>query len=220
MQKTTFRSSSLNVLARLICAKGTEVIVYDPKRLLVHDGSFSFSLEETCAGLLRRMDTMDLANTCLFNLSEDELAIPAPGWLVEFDGGYMYPGMESVTLSCINNRDGSPRWIYPSNLRRPRFLAFYDLTCGKAKLYKFLVAAAFFMRVPSLARNTRFVVHYRRGLYVETLFEPLQRAVRNYAILTGTAGPDRRSCGKEVWARQSICDYTCCIVRPVTWKAF
>jgi hypothetical protein len=179
MLQTTFRSSSLNVLARLICAKGTEVLVYDPMRLLVHDGALSFSLEETCASLLRRMDKMDLSNTCLFNLSEDELVIPTPGWLVEFDGGYMYPGMESVTLSCINNRDGSPRWIYPSNLRRPRFLAFYDLTCGMAKLYKFLVTAAFFLRMASLARNTRFVVHYRRGLYVETQFEPSQWAGRD-----------------------------------------
>ena len=192
MLKTTFRSSSLNVLAELICAKGASVIVYDPKRLLVRDESFSFSLEESCTGLLRRMEATDPANTCLFNLSEDELAVPAPGWLVEFDGGYTYPGMESMTLSFINNKDGSPNWIYPASLRKPRFLAFDNFNCWKAKLFKFLVKTAFVLRMPSLVRNGRFVVHYKQGLYVETLLEPSRSSIRDYAILIGTAGPDRK----------------------------
>jgi hypothetical protein len=191
MLTTTFRSSSLNVLAQLICAKGTAVIVYDPKRLLVRDESFSFSLEDSCTGLLRRIEATDPANTCLFNLSEDELTIPTPGWLVEFDGGYTYPGMDSVTLSFINNPDGSPRWIYPSNLRKPRFLAFYNFNGWKASLYKFLVKTAFILRMPALVRNGRFVVHCRQGLYVETLLEPSRGSIRDYAILTGTAGPNR-----------------------------
>lgn len=192
MLKTTFRTSSLNVLARLICAKRTAVIIYDPRRLLVQDESFSFSLEETFAGLSRRLEATDPANTCLFNLSEEELAIPAPAWLVEFDGGYTYPGMESVTLSFINDKDGSPGWIYPSTLRRPRFLAFDSLDCWKAKPFKFLVRLAFFLRMPSLVRNGRVIVHYKQGLYVETLLESSRGATRDYAIQTGTAGPDRK----------------------------
>ncbi len=109
MLQTTFLSSGLNALAQLICTKDAEVIVYDPKRLLIHDESSSFSLEETRSGLVRRMEATNPANTCLFNLSEDELAIPTPGWLVEFDGGYTYPGMQSLVLSVVTNKDGSPR---------------------------------------------------------------------------------------------------------------
>ena len=192
MLQTTFRSSSLNVLAQLICPKGTEVIVYDPKRLLIHDESSSFSLEETRTDLLRRMVGTDPANICLFNLSEDELMILTPGWLVEFDGGYTYPGMESLTLSFVNNKDGSPRWIYPSRLRKPRFLAFYNSNSWKANLYKFLVKTAFVLQMPTLVRNGRFVVHHSKGLYVETLLKPSKSSIRDYAILTSTTGPNRK----------------------------
>jgi hypothetical protein len=193
MLQTTFRSSSLNVLAQLICAKGAEVIVYDPRRLLIHDESSSFSLEETCSGLLRRMGATDPANTGLFNLSEDELVIPTPGWLIEFDGGYTYPGMESLALSFVNNKDGSPRWIYPSNLRKPRFLTFYNFNSWKASLYKFLVKTAFVLQMPTLVRNGRFVVHYKQALYVETLLKPSTFSSRDYAVLTGTTGPNRKA---------------------------
>jgi hypothetical protein len=193
MLQTTFRSSSLNVLAQLICAKGAEVIVYDPNRLLIHDESSSFSLEDTCSGLLGRIEATDPANTCLFNLSEDELAIPAPGWLVEFDGGYTYPGMQSLALSIVNNKDGSPRWIYPSNLRKPRFLAFNNFNGWKASLYKFLVKTAFVLQMPALVRNGRLVVHYKQGLYVETLLKPSTSSIRDYAILAGIAGSTRKA---------------------------
>jgi len=193
MLQTTFRSSSLNILAQLICAKGAGVIVYDPKRLLIHDESSSFNLEETSYGLLRRIEATDPANTCLFNLSEDELTIPAPGWLVEFDGGYAYPGMKSVELSFVSNKDGSPRWIYPSGLRKPRFLAFYNFNGWKANLYKFLVKTAFALHVPTMVRNGRFVVHYSRDIYVETLLMPVSGSIRDYAIFTGAAELNRKA---------------------------
>jgi thymidylate kinase len=189
MSNPVFHSSSLNVLSRLICPEGTVIIVFDPDRLLVRDESFCFSPEGSFMGLLRRMAETDPANTCLFNLSDMELAVSPPRWLIEFNGSYDYSGMESLDWSVVNNPDGSPRWIYPSTLRRPIFLAFYNFNYRKARLYKFLVKMVFFLRMPALVRNGRMTIHHRAPVQVETL---VAVAGRDYAIFTGTVGPNRK----------------------------
>jgi hypothetical protein len=189
MSNPIFHSSSLNILCRLICPEGTTIIVFDPDRVLVRDESFCFSPEGSFMGLLRRMAETDPANTCLFNLSDMELAVSPPRWLIEFNGGYDYPGMEILDWSVVNNHDGSPRWIYPTTLRRPRFLAFYNFNHRKASLYKFFVKTAFFLRMPALVRNGRMTIHHRAPVQVETL---IAVADRDYAIFTGTAGPNRK----------------------------
>ena len=189
MSNPVFHSSSLNVLCRLICPEGTTIVVFDPNRLLVRDESFCFSLEGSFMSLLRRMAETDHANICLFNLSDMELGVSPPRWLIEFNGCYDYPGMEILDWSMVNNPDGSPRWIYPSTLRRPRFLAFYNFNYRKARLYKFLVKTAFFLQMPALVRNGRMTIHHRAPVQVETL---IAVAGRDYAIFTGTAGPNRK----------------------------
>jgi hypothetical protein len=201
MSNPIFHSSSLNVLCRLICPEGTTIIVFDPDRHLAADESFCFSLETSFIGLLRRLAETAPANTCLFNLSDMELAVSPPRWLIEFDGSYDYPGMEILDWSVVNNPDGSTRWIYPSTLRKPRFLAFYNFNHRKACLYKFFVKTAFFLRMPALVRNGRMTIHHRAPVQVETL---IAVADRDYAIFTGTAGPNRKAVVAEGGGREPL----------------
>jgi thymidylate kinase len=193
MSKPIFSSSSLSVLWRCICPQGTPVIVYDPEKLLVRDEKPDFTLACSPADLVHRLSSTSQAGSCVLNLSNDELAIPLPGWLVEFNGGYSYPGMESQTWSVINNPDGSPRWLYPSTLTEPRFLAFYNFNYWKARLYKGFVKTAFFLRMPRLVRHGSVVIHHRQPVYTETLIDQSCDPRRDYAVFTGTHGPNRKA---------------------------
>jgi thymidylate kinase len=193
MSKPTILSSSLNILSQLICPEGTAVIIYDPGKLLVHDEFTDFTLEFSHSDLAHRLEPAARATTCVFNLSEDELTVPVPGWLIEFNGGYSYPGMDNQTWNIINNPDGSPRWLYPSVLRKPRFLAFYNFNYWKARLYKCLINAAYFLRMPALVRSGYMVIHHRQALHVETLIGRSCGRDRDYAVFTGTAGPNRKA---------------------------
>jgi thymidylate kinase len=204
MPQKKIQTSTLNLLARLICPKGSRVVVYDPESQLTVNESHYFFVENSAADLSRRLDGADTPRTCVFNLSNEQVNIPTPGWLVEFDAFDTYTGMDSRTWSYINNPDGSPRWLYPSNLRKPRFLAFYNFSYWKASLYKFLVKLAFSLRVSALVRDGGIVVHHSQPLHVETLTgnaadyamfpgKTGQKPKKDYAIFTGTAGPNRKA---------------------------
>lgn len=201
MSKLIISYPGLQVLSRLICPQGTPVIVYDPQRLLAPDGckvpaecqSPAFAFEYSYADLSRRLELPASGNTCVFNLSEEELTGMAPGWLIEFNGGYTYPGTDSLSWNIINNPDGSMRWLYPASLRQPRFLAFYNFNYWKATLYKWLVKAAFLLKVPALVRNGYLVIHHRQPLHLETLMPQPTRSARDYAVFTGTAGANRKA---------------------------
>jgi thymidylate kinase len=188
MPSKKIQLSTVNLLARLICPRGSRIIVYDPANQLTGNESGLFYLETAAADLTRRLaDGADAS--CVFNLSNEQLNIPTPGWLIEFDAFDSYPGMDSRTWSYIDNPDGTPRWLYPSGLRKPRFLAFYNFSYWKANLYKLLVKLAFSLRVSALVRDGRIVVHHRRPLHVEML----TGNTPDYAIFTGTAGPNRKA---------------------------
>jgi thymidylate kinase len=188
MPQKKIQSSTVNTLAHLICPRSSRIVVYDPQGRLTANESHYFFLETSVADLSRRL-TDSAAATCVFNLSEEQLTTPTPDWLVEFDAFDTYPGTDSRTWNYIDNPDGSPRWLYPSGLRKPRFLTFYNFSYWKASLYKFLVKLAFSLRMAALIRDGRIVVHHRRPLYAETLIG----AAKDYAIFTGTAGPNRKA---------------------------
>src|ERR1700744_2421077 len=125
MPQKNIQTSTLNLLARLICPKGSRVFVSDPENRLNANEAHYFFLEGSAADLSGRLeaaatsatDTLGTgtpwarsAATCVFNLSNEQLNITTPGWLVEFDAFDTYPGMDSRTWSYINSPDGSPRW--------------------------------------------------------------------------------------------------------------
>ena len=204
MTQKKIQTSTLNLLARLICPRGSRVVVYDPQaRLSVNEAHF-FLTEVSAADLPGRLAGAEAIRTCLFNCSNEQLDPPAVGWVVEFDASRTYPGMDRVDWSYIDNPDGSPRWLYPSGLPKPRFLAFYNFSYWKARLYKFLVKLAFSLHLPTLVRDGHIVVHHRRPLYVETLTgnapdyamfpgKTGPNPKKDYAIFTGTAGPNRKA---------------------------
>jgi thymidylate kinase len=185
-------TSSLNLLARLICPGASRVIAYDPKGRLIEDEAGVFRPEPSMPALLRDLAGSDSSEACVFNLSDEPLAEPMPGWLIEFDDCRVYPDMDSTTWHYINNPDGSPRWLYPSHLRRPRFLAFYNFNYWKARLYKFMVNMAFLLRWPALVSNGCIIVHSKCTLYVEDLIRSTPDVAGDFAIFTGTAGPNRK----------------------------
>jgi len=193
MPKKIIHTSSLNLLVSLICPRASRIIVYDPEGRLVEDEAGVFRPEPSMPALLRDLAGSDPSEACVFNLSDEPLAEPMPGWLIEFDDCRAYADMDSTTWHYINNPDGSLRWLYPSHLRKPRFLAFYNFNYWKARLYKFMVNMAFLLRWPALVSNGYIIVHSKCTLYVEDLIRSTPGVAGDFAIFTGTAGPNRKA---------------------------
>jgi thymidylate kinase len=99
--------------------------------------------------------------------------------------GYAPTTTGGVRLRGCCNPDGSLRWVWPTTLRQPLFLEFYNAASPKARLFSALVRLVFACRL--------------QGLFFKKL--PGQFAatgqqawpVGDFALFTGTPGPNRKA---------------------------
>lgn len=90
-------------------------------------------------------------------------------------------------LYLISNPDGSPRWIWNAENPRPDFLRFYAVNNLRSFLFSFAIKVVFLLRIQGLFFG-------RKNLSVNVLpSQPLSGLLeKNFALFTGTAGPNRK----------------------------
>ncbi|WP_264566415.1 hypothetical protein [Flavobacterium sp. N3904] len=96
------------------------------------------------------------------------------------------PSDREVTFLYIKNPDGSARWIWEKNQNRPSFLKFYSTSSFRAKIFAFVIRLIFLMRVQ------KFVFSNKR-YYVEHKSNPIFNLKDNWALFTGTVGPNNKA---------------------------
>ncbi|MCH6234484.1 hypothetical protein [Cognataquiflexum rubidum] len=94
---------------------------------------------------------------------------------------------EGRKLYVLHNPDGSPRWIWNAENPNPDFLRFYAVSNLRSNVFSILIKAIFFLKLQHLffKQNSLFV------LAEEThILNPYLKS--NFALFTGTAGPNRK----------------------------
>lgn len=95
-------------------------------------------------------------------------------------------GSKRISFSYIPNQDGSVRWFWNSRSKKPLFLKFYNITTIKGKLFAFVVHVIFFL-------NLQKVVFKKETLYYTSEENPLFDIMNDWAIFTGTPGPNNKA---------------------------
>ncbi|WP_273006121.1 hypothetical protein [Chryseobacterium sp.] len=95
------------------------------------------------------------------------------------------PGSVKISFSYIPNPDGSVRWFWNSNSKKPLFLKFYNAATPKAKLFSWLVEFLFVLRLQKLTFKKE-TVYYIAGE------KPIFDIESDWAIFTGTVGPNNK----------------------------
>ncbi|QWT87083.1 hypothetical protein KBP46_04265 [Chryseobacterium sp. PCH239] len=95
-------------------------------------------------------------------------------------------GSKRISFSYIPNQDGSVRWFWNSRSKKPLFLKFYNITTIKGKLFAFVVHLIFFL-------NLQKVVFKKETLYYTSEENPLFDIMNDWAIFTGTPGPNNKA---------------------------
>ncbi|MFT4664969.1 MAG: thymidylate kinase [Gammaproteobacteria bacterium] len=93
-----------------------------------------------------------------------------------------------TTLHYINNPDESVRWVWPSQLQKPLFLKFYSISSFKSRIIALLIELVFLLRLQSLVFKT-----VRVSLKQKNKSPLVDLTNRNWALFTGTAGPNRKA---------------------------
>lgn len=86
---------------------------------------------------------------------------------------------ESIEVYAVKNPDGTIRWIWPVQLRKPEFLRFYNASPTKAAIYVILIKLIFSLRLQS------WFFSKQKVNVPDILGE-------NWAIFTGTLGTQQK----------------------------
>lgn len=93
---------------------------------------------------------------------------------------------EFVTVFFLNNPDGTPRWIWNANCKKPDFLKFYNAGATKARIYIFLIKAIFALKMQHLFFKSEVLFFSKK----ETSFFNCLDA---WSLFTGTIGPNNKA---------------------------
>lgn len=93
---------------------------------------------------------------------------------------------QSISLSYIANRDGSPKWVWNAENTEPLFLKFYNVGNKNSWLYAKLIQIIFALQLQ------RFFFKQKKWFYNVTE-NPLFDCKSNWALFTGTVGSDHKA---------------------------
>ena len=91
----------------------------------------------------------------------------------------------------VNNPDGSIRWLFPQQAKKPLFLSLYNASSLKAKLYRQGVKLAFLAGKPEAIASGSLSLSSELSWELPEVLRDL--AGEDYAIFTGTAGALRKT---------------------------
>lgn len=103
-------------------------------------------------------------------------------WINELSIGHT----QETTFQFITNSDGSIRWIWPADNKKPVFLKLYSASSLKAKLYVLIIKTLFLLRLQSLIAKKDIAAFDGFPSDINT------DCTREWALFTGTVGPNRK----------------------------
>ncbi len=124
--------------------------------------------------------------------SNNDAYQPDSDYIFNFNGKIkVNKEFQKLNFSYINNPDGTIRWIYPSGLRMPHYLGFYNSSGILSILYVFVSLLLFRMKMGFILRSGTFSIHYKKELPL--LKNVLSNKQDELSIFTGTTGPNRKA---------------------------
>jgi thiamine kinase-like enzyme len=96
----------------------------------------------------------------------------------------------SIVYHYFLNRDGSVRWIFPKNLKKPLFLNFYNQSNLRGKLYAFFIKIIFYFNLFFKLGLREYSSQVEKNSILHSI---LQRGKNfNFSIFMGTVGENRK----------------------------
>lgn len=89
-----------------------------------------------------------------------------------------------LTFHCIHNSDGTTRWLWSAKSSQPNFIHFYNQGNFKSKIFVLAAKLSFKLGLGSF---------FKQGKINIQGFEYCDPTQQNWAIFTGTIGPNRKA---------------------------
>lgn len=166
-------ASDLSVLLSLIGKDQLSFVVYDPQKKLINNTAQTIPL------LKQGNENSDV----LFIVSGN-LETKGYRFIVDFTNT-----LHGKTLRYFNNTDGTMRWLWPTELKKPTFLSFYNSTYKTAKALRAVIKTAFLIGLSKQMASGAFTISGALT-YIEELGYAEDN--KHFSLFTGTIGPNRK----------------------------
>ena len=90
----------------------------------------------------------------------------------------------------VLNKDGTIRWLYPSNLKNPSFLGFYNSSTFRSKIFIYLTIFLYKIRIFNLFFGTKISLLIHKNSFVDKLIK--NKSYDNFSIFFGTVGVNKK----------------------------
>jgi len=95
-----------------------------------------------------------------------------------------------LSYSYITNPDQTIRWLYPSKLKIPTFLNFYNSSSLRAKIFTIAIKILFTLKLSKLIRSDEVYLSVHEGSILQRILDKYPGY--NHSIFTGTVGKNRK----------------------------
>ena len=95
-----------------------------------------------------------------------------------------------LSYSYIANPDQTIRWIYPSKLKAPTFLNFYNSSSLRAKIFTVTIKILFALKLSNLIKSNKVYLPIHEGSLLQRILDKYPDY--NHSIFTGTVGKNRK----------------------------
>jgi thymidylate kinase len=192
MKNKIIHTSEIHVLAHLLATSDMAVIVYDPGSALCVDDEHLFPTATRLKELMVMAIHKGAEKLCVINNSNETLDFAEADFIIEFNTDKKYENKNKINWRYIANPNGTMRWLYPPGISKPWFLSFYNFNYWKAACYKLIVKALFAIRITKPISNGTVTIHAGQSVSVEELLLINSHSNNEYAIFSGTPGPNRK----------------------------
>lgn len=90
----------------------------------------------------------------------------------------------------VLNKDGTIRWLYPTNLKNPSFLSFYNSSTVRSKIFIWLTIFLYKIRIFNLFFGTKISLLIHKNSFVDKLIK--NKRYDNFSIFFGTVGANKK----------------------------
>ena len=133
----------------------------------------------------------------------DEALYRQAAGIIDFGENTQLPGFQSRTFDWVKNPNGSIRWLYPSDVRKPVFLKLYNGSGLRGWLFRTVFQLGFALGFKQFLKAGSVRIFYRKKQLLDKMLE--QTPHDDFAIFTGTVGDNRKAVvtlsgkGKKGW---------------------
>lgn len=176
-----FKKSDLTLLLQIFIPGKYNLFIEDPNNVLEYtDGD----------PVHRSHVSSDASYSVCVRFGDSETQATDYDFIVDFTGEYKSPHISLKTFHYINNPDKTLRWVFPTGLKKPSFLSFYNSSGWKANLLSSMLRFAYRLGLGQWFHSGTFTIRQNTPLKVESWLADIPH--ESYSIFTGTVGPNRK----------------------------